>query len=167
MRAQGGGARRFRQGATRVALMLSVVSALSLVLAVSSGCASHAIRWSRLSLVAAVDANANHPVAVDLVLSADAEMSDRLAGLSAAQWFAQRETLQALFPNRLRYIAREVVPGQTLALPRAHMTSRRANAAFVFSRYGTPGVHRARIATWRGAVTVQLGPERIDVVMDR
>ncbi|MCP1117720.1 hypothetical protein [Robbsia andropogonis] len=149
--------------------ILSIV--LLALAALVCGCANsnpqYRIHWSGLTLSATSDANGDNPVAVDLVLSSDVAMTERIAAMSAAQWYAQREALQALFPDRLHYFSWEIVSGQTLHMPRSVMAPRRVNAALVFARYGTPGVHRARITARKGPVTIRLTRENIEIVGDR
>ncbi len=107
-------------------------------------------------ILVAENANRNSPVAMDLVLVYDNRLAGRLLGMSARQWFDQREQI---YRDYLRGESFddwewEWVPGQEVPVQKLPLKAR-AKAAFLFINYSTPGVHRFRIDPFKN-VTVDL-----------
>lgn len=69
-------------------------------------------------------ANGNQPVAVDLVLVRDKDLTKKLATLSATDWFQGRAQFLRDYPDPkdLRVIHREWVPGQVIPCSNVTMT---------------------------------------------
>lgn len=90
-------------------------------------------------------ANRNHPVAVDLVVVHSPELLERLLGMSARDWFAQRDQIQRDFlPGEdLDVWSWEWVPGQQVPEQEIPLSAG-AEGGLVFADYRTPGAHRAR-----------------------
>lgn len=114
------------------------------------------VKWSQVTLNANAEVNNNSPVAVDVVLVTDDEMSVRLADLPASKWFASRADLVKTFPQSLSYRSWEIVPGQRLDVPGDTFGRPRVVAAFVFANYPEPGAHRVRIEQFSDQLIVQL-----------
>ena len=98
-------------------------------------------------------ANGNQPVAVDLVLVRDKDLTKKLATLSATDWFQGRAQFLRDYPDPkdLRVIHREWVPGQVIPCSNVTMTPM-PRATFVFANYFTNGDHRARIKNAKSSV---------------
>jgi type VI secretion system protein len=90
-------------------------------------------------------ANRNHPVAADLVVVRDPELLERLLGMSAREWFRQRDQIQRDFlPGKdLDVWSWEWVPGQRVPEQEIPLAAG-AEGGIVFADYRTPGAHRAR-----------------------
>jgi type VI secretion system protein len=92
----------------------------------------------------------------------DVAAIERVGALSAAEWFAAREQVQRDFPTGIVVISYEVVPGQVLPTLALGDPEDDAHASFVFARYFTPGVHRARLDRIEHAM-VELGRDSFTV----
>lgn len=101
--------------------------------------------WKSLVVSAALDANDNSPVAVDVVFVRDAALVEALAATPAAKWFAMKADTERSFPDALSQISLELVPSQSLKFDAAALARHRALAAFVFAAYPTAGEHRERL----------------------
>jgi type VI secretion system protein len=108
------------------------------------------------------EANRDFPIALDLVHVLDPAALDQVAELSAAEWFARKEQVLRDWPTGIVVASYEVVPGQAMPLLRLEGPEGDAYASFVFARYFTPGVHRARLDRIEHAV-VELGRDSFTV----
>lgn len=117
------------------------------VVAALSGCGLFApkVELDSLTLDVAPRANDNTPIAVDFVAVRDTELLKLMSGMSAKQWFAEREQLQLDYRNAFSVWGLELVPGQVLAFDRFPLSGTPAAGLLVFSSYDTPGVHRLRL----------------------
>ena len=115
-----------------------------------------------LRIVAEPDANGRRPVAVDVVRVADPALAGTLAGLDAAGWFRDRETLSAEAGSRIAIASWEMVPGQSVLLHSLPPFAANPSATVVYARYGTPGAHR-QVLDDAGALDVRLGRESFTV----
>jgi type VI secretion system protein len=104
---------------------------------------------ARVRFDIAADANANAPVAVDVVAVKDAALLDALLKLPAGQWFAQRSQMRLDYPTGFTSWSWELVPGQTVPETDVSDATGDAYGVLVFASYRTPGDHRARV----GALT--------------
>jgi len=124
------------------------------------------VAWSQALVAAADDANGDSAVAVDVVLISDEALLPRFDDLTAAKWFASRTDLANTYPQGLRYVGWEVVPGQRLSVPGAQFEGPRVAGAFVFARYAAPGAHRARIDGFSGRLLIRLENKAFTVSTD-
>lgn len=90
-------------------------------------------------------ANENSPVAVDVLVVYDEELLKRLLGLTARQWFTQRDQFRRDFPLGYDAWEWEVVPGQQIDPQPLSEDAIRSVATLVFADYQSEGEHRARI----------------------
>lgn len=119
--------------------------------------------WSDVTLSAAPGANQNSPIAVDVVLVYQDDMLDRLAELPAAKWFGVRADLRKTFPKSLSYRTWELVPGQTIQVAGESFGSPRVVGVLIYADYATPGAHRLRVETLKGAIVVRFDNQNFDV----
>jgi type VI secretion system protein len=98
-----------------------------------------------VSVILSESANQNHPVAVDLLVVHEPELLERLLGMSAREWFNQRDQLQRDFlPGEdLDVWSWEWVPGQRVPEQEIPLSAGAAGG-LVFADYRTPGAHRVR-----------------------
>ncbi|MFP4421620.1 MAG: hypothetical protein ACLFRG_13865 [Desulfococcaceae bacterium] len=98
-----------------------------------------------VSVVLSETANQNHPVAVDLLVVHEPELLERLLGMSAREWFNQRDQFQRDFlPGKdLDVWSWEWVPGQRVPEQEIPLSAGAAGG-LVFADYRTPGAHRVR-----------------------
>jgi type VI secretion system protein len=102
----------------------------------------------RAQVVIAQGLNQDSPVAVELVVVRDGKLLERIAELTAAQWFEQREQLRRDFTRELDSWRYEWVPGQVV--PRIRRKFRAGvRGGVVFADYAGPGAHRARFDPYR------------------
>ena len=113
--------------------------------AVTSGLDSLVSEHLSVEVRATNDMNQGNPVAVDLVVVYDEALLKQLLGLSAKDWFAQREQLRQDFPNLFDIWAWEWVPGQRVPMQRVRLLARRSKGGVLFANYSLPGTHRARV----------------------
>ena len=118
--------------------------------------------WSEVTLSAAPDANQNSPIAVDVVLVFEDDMLERLAELPATKWFGVRADLRKTFPKGLSYRTWELVPGQTIPVPGDSFGSPRVVGVLIYADYATPGAHRLRLETLKGALVVRFDNQTFD-----
>ncbi|MCX6598763.1 MAG: hypothetical protein NTV70_20620 [Acidobacteria bacterium] len=91
---------------------------------------------------AAADANQNTPTPVDLVMVLDKKLVKEVAKLSAKDWFVRRQQFTRDFPDQLKVVSWEWVPGQQ-AGPIAIDIDKKTRSAFLFAQYSQEGDHRA------------------------
>lgn len=103
------------------------------------------LRWRGLRIVADADANANTPVALDLVFVRDKPTLDALLALPAGRWFATRNEWLRSHPGALTVRSLELVPRQALRLSERDLGSPLVAGVLLFADYTAPGEHRARL----------------------
>jgi type VI secretion system protein len=128
-------------------------------------------------------ANANNPIAVDLVQVPDKDLAKEIGKLTAADWFQKKEQyfLDYPRPDQLKVVdSREWIPGQSvspititapgalpIALPiKIPVVAPKSPAMFVFANYFSPGPHRANILPNK-ITTIQLGLDDLKVVVEQ
>ena len=103
---------------------------------------------AQLTLIALPNANQRYSVAVDIVFVWDADLAVPLNELTAQQWFSRKQDYQRAYPDSLKIIHSEPMPGHTIriqSLPDAHSKAKRV---IVFANYiNQQLVHRADITT--------------------
>lgn len=117
--------------------------------------------WGSLTLAADRDANDNTALAVDVVFIKDKAVLDGLLKMPAATWFASRDGLQRTFPEGLTVVSREIVPDQTISVPREQFQDQKAWMALAFANYATPGEHRQQLVLDHGAYVLRLGAQEM------
>lgn len=90
----------------------------------------------------APDANQNNPAPLDLVMVLDKKLIKEVAKLSAKDWFDRRLQFQRDFPDQIKVVSWEWVPGQQ-AGPISIDVDKKTRAAFLFAQYLREGEHRA------------------------
>lgn len=116
---------------------------------------------TRATLIAEPGANGGSAVAVDLLFINDPLAAKQIAGLSAADYFAQREQLQRDFSSGIATRSWGLAPGQIVRNTPLDAPCNRA-ATLLFARYLSPGAHRQALKTG-GAIVVDLGPQDFTV----
>ncbi len=104
-----------------------------------------AIRSRVIEFEVAPRANQDSPIAVDIVYVFNPQLVSQLSGMSAHDWFLQRDQTRQAFPTDFDLTSFEVVPGQKGPIEQVSPQARNAIAAFIFADYASPGTHRARI----------------------
>lgn len=127
-------------------LLFSGLAAL-LICAQLSGCSLFSPKLALENLTIDVEPRANNdtPLALDFVVSADAQMLERLKATPANQWFEQRPQLERDYPKSFTVWSLEVVPGQFLELKDNPLRGQPGNGLLLFASYNTPGAHRLLI----------------------
>jgi hypothetical protein len=101
-------------------------------------------------------ANADTPIAVDLVLLRDKDLLKEVPKLSAADWGRRREQYIRDYPDekQLADYRWEWVPGQQVRCFTVHMAPK-PKAAYLFVNYASKGDHRAKLPVDKG-INLQL-----------
>lgn len=118
-----------------------------LLFALLGGCAwfGPKVAVDRLTLDVAVKANGDTPIAVDFVAVRDADLLKLLGGVTAAQWFSEREQFRRDYQQQLSVWSVELVPGQLMQTRDFPLAGKPAAGLLVFAGYNTPGAHRMRL----------------------
>lgn len=128
----------------------SIFRAFPLMLATAlliSGCSflGPRIQLDGLTLDVAERANDNTPIAVDFVAVRDPELLKLLSGITARQWFAEREQYRRDYRQLFSLWSLELVPGQFMEVRDFPLAGGKAAGLLVFAGYNTPGAHRLRL----------------------
>lgn len=103
---------------------------------------------SKITLITFPNANQNYSVAVDIVFIWDENLAVPLNELTAQQWFSRRQDYRNTYPNTIKVIHAEPMPGHTIEIgsfPNAHS---KAERVIVFANYLNQQLaHRADITT--------------------
>jgi type VI secretion system protein len=107
--------------------------------------------------------NQNAPVALSFVAVIDPKLVEKIEGMTAKQWFAQRSQMRRDYPGDDAFVEWEweYVPGQTPP-PVVIEIDGRATAAFLFANYSAPGDHRFRIGPFR-RLWIEVGAEDVTI----
>lgn len=114
-----------------------------------------------LQVTVAPNANQSSAVAVAVVVIYQRPVLEKLVGLSARDWFENREQLRRDYPGSFDAWSWEWVPGQAVPEQELRYESG-AKAGVVFADYLAPGAHRAVIDPHKG---LRLELERTDFVV--
>ncbi|MBJ7416016.1 MAG: hypothetical protein JHC88_11315 [Niveispirillum sp.] len=114
-----------------------------------------------MKISAAMDANADAPVAVDLVFAMDEDALAAVSNLASAQWFKDKSQIMLALPTGLRVQSFELSPQRSVQYE-IRRNEEDAVGAFVFAAYPTPGTHRARIDRLKSPV-IRLGRSAFSV----
>ncbi len=98
-----------------------------------------------LTLQVAPKANDDTPIAVDFIAVNDPDLLKQLSGITARQWFADREQYQRDYQQLITVWGLELVPGQFIDKQPFPLGGKRAAGLLVFASYNTPGAHRLRL----------------------
>lgn len=120
---------------------------LTLVLVTLAGCSFFGpkVDLDSLTLDVAPKANDDTPIAVDFIAVADPDLLKQLSGISASQWFAEREQYQRDYRQLMSVWGLELVPGQFIDRQPFPLGGKKAAGLLVFASYNTPGAHRLRL----------------------
>lgn len=120
---------------------------LTLVLVSLAGCSFFGpkVDLDSLTLDVAPKANDDTPIAVDFIAVADPDLLKQLSGISASQWFAEREQYQRDYRQLMSVWGLELVPGQFIDRQPFPLGGKKAAGLLVFASYNTPGAHRLRL----------------------
>ncbi len=112
-----------------------------------SGCSLFGPRvdLDNLTLDVAPKANDDTPIAVDFIAVNDPDLLKQLSGITARQWFADREQYQRDYRQLITVWGLELVPGQFIDKQPFPLGGKRASGLLVFASYNTPGAHRLRL----------------------
>lgn len=138
-------------------------TALALLAAASACSGGPAPLRMLLEFSVAPKTNQNSPVAVSLVAIQDPKLVEKVEGMTAKQWFAQRSQLRRDFPGDEAFTEWEweYVPDQTPP-PVVIEVDGRAIAAFLFANYSAPGDHRFRIGPFK-RLRIDIGVEDVTI----
>lgn len=136
---------------------------LFLFLLLTGGCSStpqpvKEVFMHGIQLIANPQANENTAIAVDFVISYNADLTNTLMQLSAFKYFDQKKQLLRDNPDTLQVLSWEIVPGQALAPTYVTYTGPYPQAGIFFANYLSPGDHRIR-AGKQTDVYILLGKE--------
>lgn len=118
---------------------------LALLLAGCSHFSQPSIKLHTLTLDVVPGANADTPIAIDVVVVKDPDLLKRLLSLPAKQWFVQREQLRRDYLQAIQVWSLELVPGQFMEARDLPMTGSRAIGLLLYAGYNNPGTNRLRL----------------------
>lgn len=98
-----------------------------------------------LILDVALRANDDSPVAVDFIAVNDPDLLKQLSGLTASQWFSERDQFRRDHRQNMAVWGMELVPGQLIESGIFPLDGKPAVGLLVFAQYNTPGAHRLRL----------------------
>jgi type VI secretion system protein len=103
---------------------------------------------SQLTVAVSVvaDANANSPIAFDLVTINDKDLAKQVSQMTASEWFQKRDQIRLDFVKKgaVSVQSWEWVPGQVV--PDIQISTRKVpKELLVFANYSTSGPHRAKL----------------------
>ncbi|RON85236.1 type VI secretion protein [Pseudomonas fluorescens] len=120
---------------------------VAFLLALLTGCSLFGpkVDLDSLTLDVAPKANDDTPIAVDFIAVNDPDLLKQLSGISASQWFAEREQYQRDYRQLMSVWGVELVPGQFIDRQPFPLGGKKAAGLLVFASYNTPGAHRLRL----------------------
>lgn len=101
----------------------------------------------RVWFSAAPEANGGEPFNADFVVVHDAALAERLATMTAAQWFAEKEAIEKSTDRAATVVTAPVFPGQNAQYRFA--AYRDGVQVLVFAGYHTEGEHRLAVPVER------------------
>ena len=107
--------------------------------------------------------NNDAPVTVDLVIIYDDKILDTLKGLTATQFFEQKEQIIRDNAKNIDIHTFDIIPGQTLPPQPIKPKKVTGKGILVFALYGTPGDHRQLVGADR-AITIQMNAKDFKIV---
>lgn len=120
----------------------------------------------RLLLEVAIEAkaNSNSPVPLTLVSVQDAKLFEKIAQMSAKEWYDKREQMRRDFPSGTAFTEWdwEYVPGQAPP-PVVVELDGRAVGSVLFANYRSPGDHRFLLGTQR-RIRIDLGDDDLSII---
>ncbi len=116
----------------------------------------------RVQIIAAADANRHSPAVLDLVFVYNEILRNKLANMSAADWFAEKSGLIKRNAGLIRVASERVAPGAQLSITNFPPDHDIAIAGFVFINYISPGAHRALLPSGK-SVRITMREKRFDV----
>ncbi|MDH4584386.1 type VI secretion protein [Pseudomonas sp. BN415] len=103
------------------------------------------VQLDALTLDVAERANDDTPIAVDFIAVRDPELLKVLSGISARQWFTDREQYRRDYRQQFSVWSLELVPGQFMEAQEFPLAGDSAAGLLVFAGYNSPGAHRLRL----------------------
>jgi type VI secretion system protein len=103
------------------------------------------VQLDSLTLDVAERANDDTPIAVDFIAVRDPELLKVLSGITARQWFSEREQYRRDYQTQFSVWSLELVPGQFMEAREFPLAGDSAAGLLVFAGYNTPGAHRLRL----------------------
>lgn len=152
----------FRPDRTRARMRVGV---LGLICAFLAGCGSPAVLTREMRIEVVAQANDDSPVAVDLVVAFSDVAFARVATMPPHEWFDQRSTILAAFPNQVKVVGWELVPGQSAPARALPFDTSKAVGALVLARYHGRIVQREAVGALP-FVLVTLGRDSMSVGPD-
>ena len=112
------------------------------------------IETENIGITAALGANRDTPVALDIVGVSDEKMVQVLVKFDAKSWFLQKDKF--VHQSGFNINTFEVVPGQTIPIDVQYSWSdrRKYRAVFVFAKMLAPGLHHLRIDKFSKPIVV-------------
>lgn len=107
------------------------------------------VKVDGVTLDVALRANDDSPIAVDFVAANDMDLLGKLSGLTAKQWFANRDQYRRDFRQYLYVWGLELVPGQLIESTTFPLDGKPSVGLLVFANYQSPGAHRLRLEDQR------------------
>jgi len=104
-----------------------------------------------ITLIADARANGNSAVGVDLVFISDKDLADKVAALSAENYFSSRKQLERDFPGGMEVRSWELAPGQSARDLPLDATCNRVRT-MLFARYASPGDHRQTLGNAKNII---------------
>jgi type VI secretion system protein len=104
-----------------------------------------------LTLDVAQRANDDMPIAVDFIAVRDPALLEVLSGITAQQWFNDREQYRRDYRQQFSVWSLELVPGQFMEAREFPLSGDQAAGLLDFAGYNTPGAHRLRLDEQRRA----------------
>ena len=132
--------------------------ATSLLVLLMNACAPR-IQTQTLLLVVSPAAHQNSAVAVDIVSVHNSALIAPLAGLSAQEWFFQRDLMLLQYPSALAVYHLELLSGASVEQP---VENQGVRALFVFAGLPLPGIYSVRVGHIE-RVRMRLGSRGMEV----
>ena len=119
---------------------------------------------NKIDFEVAADANRGDPFVCHIVVPYSKDLYDRLVNMDAQGYFPDSENLQKKYKDSIEVFKFDLVPGKNKLDQKIKLKSyKKAQAAFLFARYSTPGKFAENIsdsASW----VVRFLPYKMEVV---
>jgi len=119
--------------------------------------------FESIKIIVAPNANQNSAIAVDLVFAYDNSFVGILEKINAKDWFEEKKGYRLNFSTGFDVVSWELVPGQTAPKKPNPEKAKKALGVFIFAKYISKGVHRARIDKLRN-IELFLGKTEFKIV---
>ncbi|MDR3031258.1 MAG: hypothetical protein LBU35_02640 [Holosporales bacterium] len=110
------------------------------------------------------DANRGEPFVCHVVVAYSKDLYDRLSGMDAQGYFPNSDSLQKKYKDSIKIFKYDMIPGKNKLDQNIKLRSyRKAQAAFLFARYSTPGKFMENISD-SASIVVKFLPYKMEVV---